>query len=114
MKTALKINQVLITLLSIATGAFKLAQQPEDIELFSAIGMNATATTLLGAVQLVGGILLIPAKTRIMGAWIMIPTFILASIAVFANVMMVFGVVSLLFIVMAYGVIHQVKTNKLK
>ncbi|MEQ8711450.1 MAG: DoxX family protein [Cyclobacteriaceae bacterium] len=107
MKTALKVNWILITLLSIATGAFKLAQQPEDIELFAAIGMNATATTILGLVQLIGGVLLIPARTRTKGAWVMLLTFILASIAVFANQMLIFGIVSLLFIVMAYGVIHM-------
>ncbi|MEQ9298534.1 MAG: hypothetical protein RIF33_08225 [Cyclobacteriaceae bacterium] len=107
MGIALKVNWILITLLSIATGAFKLAQQPQDIELFAVIGMNATATTLLGAVQLIGGILLLPGKTRTMGAWVMIATFLLASIAVFANQMFIFGIVSLLFIVMAYGVIHM-------
>ena len=46
-----------------------------------------------------------------MGAYIMIPTFILASVAVFANGMMGFGVVSILFIVMAYLVI--IKENAL-
>lgn len=111
MGIALKVNWILITLLSIATGAFKIAQQPEDIELFSAIGMNATATTLLGAVQLLGGILLLPNKTRHIGAWIMIPTYILASIAVFANQMIIFGMVSLLFIAMAYGVILMEKNR---
>ncbi len=114
MKIALKINWVLVILLSIATGAFKLSQQPEDIELFSAIGMNATATMILGAIQLIGGILMIPGRTRITGAWIMIPTYVLASIAVFANSMLVFGIVSLLFITMAYGVIHMEKNKTLK
>ncbi len=103
----MKVNWILITLLSIATGAFKLAQQPEDIELFAAIGMNTTATTILGLIQLIGGVLLIPGRTRTMGAWVMLLTFILASIAVFANQMLIFGIVSLLFIVMAYGVIHM-------
>lgn len=111
MNMALKVNWVLATLLSIATGAFKLAQQPEDIELFSAIGMSAAATTMLGAVQLAGGLLMIPVKTRIAGAWVMIPTYVLASIAVFANSMIVFGMVSLVFIVMAYGVIHMEKNK---
>lgn len=82
-------------------------QQEADIELFEAIGMNATLTTMLGVIQLLGGILLIIPKTRITGAWIMIPTFVLASIAVFANQMLAFGIVSLLFIVMAYGVIYM-------
>ncbi|MBX2873560.1 MAG: DoxX family protein [Saprospiraceae bacterium] len=105
MKLLLTINWILTTLLSISTGLFKLLQQEADIQLFEKIGFNATATTIVGLVQLIGGILLIPSKTRKIGAYIMIPTFILASIAVFANGMTSFGVVSILFIVMAYLVI---------
>ena len=102
MKLAFKINWILVTLLSIATGIFKVMQQEADIALFAAIGMGAVATTALGAIQVVGGILMIPAKTRGAGAWVMVPTYILASVAVFANQMWAFGAVSLLFIGMAY------------
>jgi hypothetical protein len=105
MKTALRINWMLTILLSISTGVFKLLQQEADIALFQVIGFNELMITALGFVQLVGGILLIPAKTRKWGAYVMIPTFIIASIAVFANSLMVFGMVSLLFIAMAYFVV---------
>lgn len=100
MKILLKINFILITLISIATGIFKLLQQEADIQLFEKIGFTATATTLLGVIQLIGGLMLILPKTRKLGAWIMLPTFIIASIAVFANGMIAFGIVSLLFIAM--------------
>ena len=105
MKIFLKINWILTALLSVSTGVFKILQQEADIELFKAIGFNEIMTTILGILQLVGGILLIPAKTRKLGAYIMIPTFIIASIAVFANKMIVFGIVSLVFILMTYLVI---------
>ncbi len=101
MKILLKINWVLTTLLSISTGIFKILQQEADLALFAKIGFNATATTILGIIQLVGGVLLIPSATRKWGVYIMIPTFVVASIAVFANQMWIFGVVSLLFIAMA-------------
>ncbi len=100
MKILLKINFILITLISIATGIFKLLQQEADIQLFEKIGFTSTATTLLGVIQLIGGLMLILPKTRKLGAWIMLPTFIIASIAVFANGMIAFGIVSLLFIAM--------------
>lgn len=105
MKTLLTVNWILTTLLSISTGVFKLLQQEADIQLFEKIGFNTTATTILGAIQLIGGLLLIPAKTRKLGAYIMIPSFVLASVAVFANGMMGFGIVSILFIAMAYLVV---------
>lgn len=107
MNIALKINWVLTMILSIATGAFKLLQQEADIALFEKIGFNEVGTTVLGAIQLIGGILLILPKTRTWGAYIMIPTFVVASIAVFANGMIGFGVVSLLFIVMALLVVYM-------
>ncbi len=112
MKTVFTINWILTLLLSIATGVFKLLQQEADIELFSAIGFTETMTTALGAIQLLGGILLIPAKTRKLGAYIMIPTFIIAAIAVFANNLIGFGIISLLFIAMAYLVI--IMENRIK
>ena len=105
MKLVLTVNWILTTLLSISTGVFKLMQQEADILLFEKIGFNATATTLLGLVQLIGGLLLILPKTRKIGAYVMIPTFVLAAIAVFVNGMMGFGFVSILFIGMAYLVV---------
>lgn len=105
MKLVLTVNWILTTLLSISTGVFKLMQQEADILLFEKIGFNATATTLLGLVQLIGGLLLILPKTRKIGAYVMIPTFVLAAIAVFVNGMMGFGFVSILFIGMAYLVL---------
>lgn len=107
MNIALKINWILTVVLSIATALFKLTQQDADIALFEKIGFNETATTILGGVQLIGGVMLILSKTRTWGAYLMIPTFIVASIAVFANDMMAFGVVSLVFIVMALLVVYM-------
>ena len=111
MKIALTINWILTTLLSISTGLFKVLQQEADIQLFEKIGFNTTMTTILGVVQLIGGLLLIAPKTRKIGAYVMIPTFIIASIAVFANGMMAFGIVSLGFLVMAYLVLVKTKQD---
>lgn len=107
MNVFLKIIWILTILLGIATGVFKILQQEADILLFNAIGISALGTTIIGVVQLIGGILLIPKSTRKVGAVILIPTFILASIAVFANQMWAFGCMSLLFIAMAYAVIYK-------
>lgn len=109
MKLVLKINWILTILLSISTGVFKLLQQEADILLFEKIGFSIIMTTLLGAVQLIGGVLLIPAKTRRIGAYIMGITFVIASVAVFANSMWAFGFISLLFIAMAFLVLQMEK-----
>ena len=113
MKILYKINWILLILLSISTGVFKLLQQEADIMLFEVLGMNATHTTLLGLIQVIAGILLIPSKTRKLGALIIIPTFILATIALFMNQMIPFGLVSLIFILMGYWV-YSVENKKVK
>lgn len=113
MKLTHKVILTLTILLSIATGVFKILQQKADIDLFNKIGIGTTGTTLLGLIQLAGGFLLIFPKYRKLGASTMIVTFIIASVAVFANHLYVFGLVSILFIVMAlYILLTSLKHEK--
>ena len=102
MKILLWINRVLLTLLSLSTGAVKLAGMDAEMEIFRNIGFPDALTIAFGAVQLAGGILLLPNKTTRLGAWIMLPTYVFATGVVFANSMMAFGVSSILFIAMAW------------
>ena len=114
MITLNKIILVLTILLSIATGIFKILQQKEDIELFSKIGFGVVGTTVLGVIQLIGGILLILPKYRKTGAIIMALTFLIATIAVFVYNMFVFGLVSILFIAMALFILLNTLKNEKK
>lgn len=107
MQLFLKINWLLTIALSLSTGVFKLVRQEADIELFIAIGFNENMTFTLGIIQVLGGLLIIPNKTRKLGVLILIPSFILASTAVFANNRIVFGIVSLLFIAMTFLVLKM-------
>ena len=112
MKNLYRIVLILTILLSISTGVFKILQQEADIQLFRVLGFNAIMTSVLGIIQLAGGVLMIFPKYRKMGGLIMIPTFIIASIAVFMNQMWVFGIVSLFFIAMAYMVVKYEHLTK--
>lgn len=94
-------NRVLLTGLSIMTGAVKLAQMEEEMAIFRTIGFPDGVTMAFGLVQLIGGLLLLPSKTTRLGAWVMAPTFVFATGVLFANGMITFGVVSVLFIAMA-------------
>lgn len=101
MKWVLWINRVLLTLLSISTGAVKLAQMEAEMVIFREIGFPDAATIAFGVVQVVGGLLLLPNKTTRIGAWVMLPTFVFATVVLFVNEMIPFGVSSVLFIAMA-------------
>lgn len=96
-----KILLVVLILLSFATGITKLIQMPAEMDLFQGVGWPVWLTLAFGAVQVAGGALLVSMRTRPIGAWIMIATFAIASIVVFQAGMLVFGLVSLLFIVLA-------------
>ncbi|MCA9691111.1 MAG: DoxX family protein [Nannocystaceae bacterium] len=101
MTALLWVNRVLLTLLSISTGAVKLARMEAEMVIFREIGFSDGVTIAFGVVQLIGGLLLLPEKTTRLGAWIMLPTFVFATGVVFANGMIPFGVSSLLFVAMA-------------
>jgi len=83
---------------------------PEEMELFRNAGFTDTLTIIFGLIQLVGGILLIPGKTRRYGAIIMLITFIIATVVVFLKGMIGFGLFSILFIALAA---YQLKMNPL-
>ncbi|MGH1343735.1 MAG: DoxX family protein [Nannocystales bacterium] len=94
-------NRILLTALSVMTGAVKLAQMEEEMALFRTIGFSDGITMGFGALQLAGGLLLLRARTTKAGAWLMAPTFLFATGVLFANAMVPFGVASVLFIAMA-------------
>ncbi len=94
-------NRILLTGLSIMTGVVKLAQMEEEMVLFRTIGFSDAATSCFGVLQLVGGILLLPKRTTRTGAWVMTPTFLFATGVLFANGMIPFGIVFVLFVAMA-------------
>ena len=100
---------VILILLSVATGVTKLIQMPEEIELFRGAGFTDLMTIIFGVIQTLGGLLLIPAKTRRIGAMIMVVTFVIATVVVFMNGMTTFGLVSILFIALAA---YQLRQNK--
>ncbi|MBV6645687.1 MAG: DoxX family protein [Cyclobacteriaceae bacterium] len=101
MKILTKVNLVLLLLLSISTGAVKLNQMPEEMALFRGAGFSDSVTVFLGVIQLIGGLALIPAVSRKWGALLMSLTFLIATVVVFINGMIGFGLFSILFIIMA-------------
>lgn len=108
MKIFLWINRVLLTLLSLNTAVVKIAQMEFEMAIFRNAGIPDAATVAFGVLQLAGGVLLIPNRTTRLGAWVMVPTFVLATGVLFVNAMIPFGVFSLLFIAMA--VLHATRS----
>lgn len=97
----LRINLVLLILLSLATGVVKVLRMPAEMELFAKAGFGEQGVTALGLLQIMGGLMLLFQRSRRIGAAFMAATFAFATAVVFMAGMVPFGFFSLLFIGMA-------------
>lgn len=87
---------VLLIALALAAGAAKILKMPQEIAFFSeAIGMNATAVAGLGVVQALSGLLLMFARTRLIGAILLDVTLFFSAVVVFLSGNIPFGLISL-------------------
>lgn len=101
---ALLANHVLITLFGLSSGLFKVAQGAPDLEVFAHLGLGPLAVSVFGAVQAAAAVASWPARSRRWGAGALAACNLLASVGLFAAGVQPFGVVSLLFVVMAAAV----------
>ena len=92
---------VIVILLSLSAGAVKLMKMPHEVKFFHDAGLGVTLLVILGAVQLLGGILLVFAKSRIYGAVIAAGSFLASTVVIFMTGQVGFGFFSLLPIVLA-------------
>jgi hypothetical protein len=86
----------LLGLLSLAAGAAKLAQAPQEVEFFASVGLGAVWLYPLGALQVVGAIACIPTRIRKIGICAVALGFAISAAMIFATGNAVFGAVSLM------------------
>lgn len=96
MRITLTIVAVLIGLLSIAAGAAKVALVPEETAFLSQFGFTNAITMTFGAVQILGGLLLLIPKTRSIGAITSGLAFAVSSVLLMLGGNLAFAAVSLL------------------
>jgi len=101
----------LIALLSIAAGAAKVMQAPQEMEFLQGLGLNTTLIVVFGLVQIVGGVLLVPRKTRMFGAVLATAAFVVSTVMILIGGSLAFGLFSMLPIAMASVVIYQSAGN---
>lgn len=87
---------VLLILMSLAAGAAKIMQMPQEMTFFQDIGLSLGLLVPLGVVQVIGGLLAAIPKTRKFGAIVMALVFLASAIMVFMSGHIGFGVISLI------------------
>ena len=105
-KTIMILITVIVTVLSIAAGAAKVMQTPQEMEFLQGAGLSETLIMVFGLVQTVGGVLLLPQKTRLSGAVLAALAFMASSVLIFIGGNITFGLFSILPVVLA-GIVAQ-------
>ena len=107
MKIAVTVVAVLIGLLSLAAGGAKIALVPQEVVFLSQFGFVKGHTVSFGVVQVVGGLLMLIPKTRLIGALIAAAGFALSVALLMAAGNMAFAGVSLMPVLLAGFVAYQ-------
>ena len=98
------INFLVITivlLLSIAAGLAKVMQMQPEMEFLQGLGLSSALIVVFGLVQIAGGILLAPQKTRMMGAVLAACAFVISTVLIFVGGNLAFGLFSTIPIALA-------------
>ena len=84
----------LLGLLAIASGVAKVTLQPQDSEFFARYGFNHGMLITFGAVQMLGGALLLIPRTRSAGAWLVAITFVVSLLLLLLDGNMILAAVT--------------------
>ena len=98
---------VIIALLSISAGLAKVMQAPQEMEFLQSVGLSKIVIFIFGLVQIAGGVLLTPKKTRMFGAVLASSAFVVSTVLIFVGGNLAFGMFSILPIALAGTVIYQ-------
>ena len=99
-------------LLSLAAGAAKLAQAPQEVEFFVSVGLNAFWLYPLGALQVLGALACIPSRFRKLGIAAVALRFAISASMIFATGNVMFGAVSLVPVALATWLIFSTPEMK--
>jgi hypothetical protein len=108
------VNILLITIiaiLSIVAGAAKVMQTPQEMEFLKALGLSTSLILVFGLIQIAGGVLLVPRKTRMFGAVLATAALVVSTVLIFVGGNFAFGLFSILPVALASVVIYQSAGN---
>lgn len=106
-RIVIRILTYALAALGVAAAAPKILQMPQELEFLKAIGFSAIAVSILGVIQLAGGVLLFSEKSRLPGAMLTALAFLISSVAIFTGGNTKFGLISLLPVVLTIIVAYD-------
>jgi len=91
----------IVALLSLAAGLAKVMQAPQEMEFLQGAGLSPGLIVAFGLVQILGGLLLVPGKTRMVGAVVAGSAFTVSAALLFMSGNLAFGLISILPVALA-------------
>ena len=101
----------IVALLSVAAGLAKVMQTQQEMEFLQGFGLSTALIVAFGLVQILGGVLLVPKKTRLPGAILATSALVVSTVLIFVGGNLTFGLVSMLPIALAGVIIYQSARN---
>ena len=112
MKILNKIILFVLVLLAVFSGVSKIMLMPQEVQFFAKYGFNNIILIAFGIIQVIGGLLLLLPKTRIMGAVIIIVAFLISALVLFLSGNLAMVLVTLIFVCLADIVIREKSSAK--
>lgn len=98
---------IMLALLSIAAGVAKAFQLPEEVTFLAEQGLGISTIVVFGVVQILGGVLAIITRTRRIGLGLITAGFLVSALIVFVSGNFLFGLVSMLPVLVTIGVFYM-------
>lgn len=107
MKLFLNVILLVLILLAGASGITKILLMQQDVEFFGQYGFTNPILMFYGSVQLLGAMLLILLKTRIIGACLVLITFLISALVLLVAGNIPVTIITLVFVALTGLIIKQ-------
>lgn len=108
-----KLNLAVLIFLAISSGIAKIMLLPEEVKFFGHYGFTNPLLIIYGAISLIGGLMLIPEKTRFYAAIIVSIVFFISAVVLILDKNITFSIITFIALIMLGFVMKQSRKNKI-
>ena len=114
MKILFNVILTILVFLAVSSGVTKIILMQQDVEFFGKYGFTNPILIAYGATQLLGGILLVLPKSRIIGAAIVAITFLISAVVLAMEGNIPVTIITLICVALLGVVIRKSLNNKVQ
>jgi len=101
----------ILVFLAVPSGLTKVMLMPQDVEFFGRYGFTNSLLIGYGALQILGGVLMILRKTRLIGAAIVAVTFLISLVVLLLEGNILISIVTAIAIALLVAIMKQTSTS---